>query len=285
MTVLRRRIEEQFDSLTKAEKRVAEFLMDHLNETLDLSAQELGKRSGTGAATVVRFCRSCGFVGLSDLKASLQREGSPFFRSCELSITAEDSVSSIKHKVLNYHEAALQRLKLQNNEASLEAAVNALLNAKKVMVSGVGDSSAMAIILNNNLDMQGWETYYSNDPIQEIAHITRLSKGDVMIGFSYSGRYYGTVTNLKAAHSLGVTTIGILGVPGNVAEEYLDIVLYTSPGVEENSFGPQSSLIGDFAMIEMLCSMLAARRPLSREHTEIMSNMIELHRIPREDEP
>lgn len=278
------RLKECYDRLPKAEKRVADYMTAHLDEIQGQSAYQIGALSETGAATVVRFCRRCGFLGLSELKSSLKREEIALARSSEINILPSDTTSIVKQKVLGYHEAIIDALKLQKNEEALEAAVDAILSAKKVVISGAGDSSAMAIILNNNLDMQGWETYYSSDQVQELAHMSRLEEGDIMIGFSYTGRFRYLVENFKIAKKKGVTTIGILGHPGSPCEPYCDIVLYTSAEQKEYFFGSQTSLIGDFALVELLTTMLAARRPVDREHTEAIWRMLEMHRLPSEDQ-
>ncbi len=272
-----------YESLTKAEKLVADYMRENLDTICEQSAQEIARRSETGPATVVRFCRRCGFSGLSELKTSLRRGEIVLARSSDINISPEDSAAVIKQKVLSYHEAVIVNLKSQRNEDALEAAVNAILGAERVAISGVGDSSAMAVILNNNLDMQGWKTYYSSDQIQELAQISRLRKGDVLIGFSYSGRFRRTVKNFELARRLGATTIGILGTSGSAAEKYLDIVLYASAEQKEYYFGSQNSMIGDYAIVEILTTILAARRPFQREHTDMMGTLIEAHRLPKEE--
>lgn len=282
-TPLEALIEEHYSAFTKAEKRVADYALSNIKEIGNLSAQDIGAYSGAGAATVVRFCRKCGFIGLSDLKASLIRGGGMHVRSEDIYISPEDSLATVKQKVLDYHISVVNSLKTQRDEEKLNSAVDALLNAKRVVVSGAGDSSSMAIILHNNLDMQGLETYYANDPVQELAYITRLSPMDVMIGFSYTGRFRLTVNNLEAAHQLGIKTIGILGTQDSIAEQYLDIILYSNAEQKEYYFGSQTSMIGDFALIELLTTMLAARRPPDSEHTKLMRDLIEMHRIPKEN--
>ncbi len=281
--ILENQIQTFYPKMTKAEKRVADYVLSNIDDITNLSAQEIGSLSQTGAATVVRFCRKCGFVGLSDLKASLQRSAMVTPRQENLHIEKEDSVSVIKHKVLSFHESLIERLNMEIDEEALMMAADAILNAKKAIVSGSGDSSAMAVILNNNLDMHGWESFFTTDPIQEAAHITHLSPEDVMIGFTYSGRFMPTVKNLEIAKNCGITTIGILGMKGCPAEEFLDIKIYSNISDDERVFGSQASLAGDFIVIEILTAILASRRPVSSEHTAKMNEIIEYHRVQKED--
>ena len=58
-----------YDSFFEAEKKIADFLIEHKAE-----AAGMGRASQTSDATVSRFCRRCGFKGFQDLKLALTRE-------------------------------------------------------------------------------------------------------------------------------------------------------------------------------------------------------------------
>lgn len=281
--LLEYRIKSCYDQLTKAEKRVADYILSHISEIPALSAQEIAANSESGAATVVRFCRSCGFVGLSDLKASLKRRTNSVPRLDDLDIEESDSVPIIKQKVLTYYESLINQLRLQLDEDALSASADAIMSAKRVLVSGYGDSSAMATIMNNNLDLHGFDSIYTNDSMKEATHLLRMGPADVMIAFSYTGRFQATLQNLKIARRKGITTIGVVGTHGSPMEKYLDIVLYTNASAKEDSFSSSSSMVGDFAIIGILTSILASRTPASTEHIAEMQEMMEMHRVKADD--
>lgn len=54
--------------LSPAHRRVAAFLLDHPEEAVWLSAEELGRRSGVSQPTVSRFAYALGFDGYPDLR-------------------------------------------------------------------------------------------------------------------------------------------------------------------------------------------------------------------------
>ena len=127
-------------SLSKAEKRVADYVTAHLDQIEDLSAQRLAALSDAGPASVIRFCKKCGFSGFAELKSSLKREEIVLGRMDDISILPTDSFSIIKQKVLAYHVSVIESLKSSWNEEAIGQAVDALLKAKRIVVSGAGDA-------------------------------------------------------------------------------------------------------------------------------------------------
>ena len=63
-----------YDGFFEAEKKIADYMMEHKAEVVDMTVGELAKASGTSDATVSRFCRRCGFKGFHSLKLALARE-------------------------------------------------------------------------------------------------------------------------------------------------------------------------------------------------------------------
>ena len=49
-----------YDSFLK-QRKIADYIMEHKEQAVDMTVGELAKASGTSDATVSRFCRRCGF--------------------------------------------------------------------------------------------------------------------------------------------------------------------------------------------------------------------------------
>ena len=52
-----------YDTFFEAEKKIADYILEHKSEIIDMTVAELALASGTSDATVSRFCRRCGFNG------------------------------------------------------------------------------------------------------------------------------------------------------------------------------------------------------------------------------
>ena len=60
-----------YERFFDAEKKIADYILNHKKDAVEMTVAELAKASGTSDATVSRFCRRCGFKGYQNLKLCL----------------------------------------------------------------------------------------------------------------------------------------------------------------------------------------------------------------------
>ncbi|MFK4997031.1 MurR/RpiR family transcriptional regulator [Bacillus sp. N9] len=129
------KITSYYSSLTKTEKKVADFVKAHLYDVIYYSVTELADRSGVGESTVLRFSRKLGFSGFQDFKLAIAQDQVQPIDFHDDEIKQTDDTKLVMNKVitkqLNVIEGNLQLLKDQ----SLEKAVNIILQSKKVTFS------------------------------------------------------------------------------------------------------------------------------------------------------
>ena len=68
----RERITAAFAQLPTKQRRLARFFLDHEDVVAFASANDIGERTETSAATVVRFCRALGYEGYTDLQTAIR---------------------------------------------------------------------------------------------------------------------------------------------------------------------------------------------------------------------
>jgi DNA-binding MurR/RpiR family transcriptional regulator len=74
--IFSRILEIYHSNLTSAEQRIADYVLNHPNESVTFSVTTLAGQTGTSEATVVRFARTLGFKGFLDFKAELLKRAS-----------------------------------------------------------------------------------------------------------------------------------------------------------------------------------------------------------------
>ena len=108
------RIKGAITSLAPAEQRVAKLVLDNPRAFSTLPITVLAVRSYVSKPTVVRFCRSMGYDGLSDFKLKLAGSVSEGVPNIHRSVDAYDKTSDVLVKVIDNTEAAFLRYR---NEA------------------------------------------------------------------------------------------------------------------------------------------------------------------------
>ena len=67
MTSIELRVRSIYDSLSNAEKKVADYFLDHMESVFSKPIAQLAQEAGVSKVAWVRFCKDIGFDGLKDL--------------------------------------------------------------------------------------------------------------------------------------------------------------------------------------------------------------------------
>src|SRR3954454_21548129 len=67
-------IQARFDELSRSQKDVAQYIVDHLDEAAFQTAEEPTRRANTSSATVVRFSQALGFERFPELQGAAREE-------------------------------------------------------------------------------------------------------------------------------------------------------------------------------------------------------------------
>ena len=123
------RIRASIPALPPAEQRVAKLVLLDPRSFASLPVTELAERSHVSKPTVVRFCRSVGYDGLTDFKRKLAgsvNEGVPFVHR---SVDEDDKCSDIIVKVIDNAVSALLKYRNDATNGAFERAIVALAAA------------------------------------------------------------------------------------------------------------------------------------------------------------
>jgi RpiR family carbohydrate utilization transcriptional regulator len=228
-TDLVQRVQERYGQLRPSERIVADYLRENAGRRLDLSITELAQVLGLSEATISRVSRALGYSGFSDLKLSLA-EGA-VGRSQITNIPAElipgDDLLSTSDTLAMLLSASIQGTQRMLNAETLNAAVDALRGARKVVLAGVGGAAAICdeavhIFMKAGLDA----TSYSDGYTQVVA-AANLTPDCVMIGISHTGTTNPVAQALTLARRNGAKTIAITSDAASIVARSADIVLTT----------------------------------------------------------
>ncbi len=254
------RIKEAYGSLARKERAIADYLLQHPDFLLDASAKEIAEATNSSPATVIRFCRSCGFNGLTEMKLSLKRENRLVdthpARAVDKELSDADLSALVKERVLGFHNVVVNTLLSDWNLAAYNMAVDAILNAKQIIIVGEGVSRGSCVTLMNTLLMMGLRCHMYLDSVFEIINIDRLEPGDVVIDISFPGSVRTSIDSLKLAKERGAVTIGLIGMMDGPILDYVDIVLATSSPHQEYYHSNMSVRIAELVVIGILTTLL-----------------------------
>ncbi len=208
-------IDEKMGSLSKGQKRIANFLKDHYDSAVYITASKLGEIAGVSESTVVRFANELGFDGYPKLQEALQElVKNELTASQRMKVSSDRIAKNDKHIMRSVLESDLGRISetLENiNPRDFDEAVDYIANAKRVYIVGGRSSSALSHFMDFYLNlMRDNVVNASTGAVTEtFEHIFRIEEGDVLIGISFPRYSNKTVKAIGYAHQRGAKTIAI----------------------------------------------------------------------------
>lgn len=275
------RIRGLFPTLRPSEQKVAQYILDNPSEVITLPVTDLARKSGVSDATVVKFCQRLGYSGYQHLKITLAAELASFPTPIYGEIVPGDELPVVKAKIFNMNKKSLDDTMRMVDDRELERAVEALLQAPRIHLYGVGASGLVALDAEHKLLRIGLDCHAFPDPHTAMSMASVLQRGDVAIGLSHSGATRDTVESLETARGVGATTICITNVMASPISKVADIKLYTS--VEESDYrsGAMGSRIAQLSIIDVLFVGVAQRRfEETMEHLQKTRAAVRSKRIP-----
>jgi len=248
--------------LSATERTVVQFFQHNREEVLVASAAALAAKIGTSDATVIRAAQALGYSGLDDLRRQLADELrlslSPAARMARTLGAVRSEGASALDVMIDIHVRALEAMRTDIPGAQFEAAIKLLASARRVVVFGIGPSSALANYFAIQLGRFGIESLaFSQTGLLLADELSRLKKDDLVIALAYSRVYREIETLLARAADVGASKILLTDTLGNVLGKDVDLVLPVARG-NADWFSTHTATLG---LIEALLVGIAAKRP------------------------
>lgn len=248
-------------SLAPAAQRVARRVLDDPMGASSLTITRLAEEADTSVTTVNRFCKALGLPGYPELRLSLAAEtGGPEPREqVGADIGPDDTLDDVVAKVAYADARAVEETAQQLDTGVLRAVVQALADAARVDLYGVGASAFVAMDLQQKLHRIRRVCFAWSDPHVALTSAALLGPGDVAVAFSHTGTTTEPVEALRQAARAGATTVAITSHPGSPLALAADHVLTTA--VRETTYrsGAMASRIAQLTLVDCLFIGLAQR--------------------------
>lgn len=274
------RIKASLPSLAPAEQRVARLVLADPRAFANLPITELAARSHVSKPTIVRFCRSVGYDGLSDFKLKLAgsvSEGVPFIHR---SVDVDDKTSDVLVKVIDNTVAAFLKYRNDASSVSIQKATDALEDTykagKRIEFFGVGNSGIVAQDAQHKFFRLGVTSIAYSDGHMQVMSASLLGPGDCVVVISNSGRTRDLMDACDIARKNGATTI-VITATGSPLAAAGNIHLAADHPEGYDRYSPMVSRLMHLMVIDILATCLALRiggklQPLLKEMKNNLRN-------------
>lgn len=225
-------------SLTKGEKKIAEYIISNPEKVSDISALDLGKILNTSDASIIRFSKNIGFRGFSDLKTYLKIQINSFKKPQNKILekwnnfqSKDDIINKIVKSDLKNIESFISKIDIEK----IEEAVNILLSSKKIFIVGMGCSRGVAQFISWHMKRIGINVELLQESgIGLLESLIHLNSEDSVLLFTFPRYLTDEVQLSKLVKKRKAKLISITGELFSDISKNSDIIFKVS--VDNNSF-------------------------------------------------
>ncbi|MDE7112799.1 MAG: MurR/RpiR family transcriptional regulator [Acetatifactor sp.] len=255
------RISERYAKMSKSHKVIANYVSEHYDQAVFMTAAKLGETLGISESTVVRFAMSIGYDGYPQLQkaledcvkgklSSVQRMDAKYGKS---------SQSEILTSVMNADMEKLQHTIDNLDAAAFESAVTTILEAENVYVMGLRSNEPLAGFLQFYLNMiRGNVMLLNTTSVSEtFEQMIHINERDCFIGISFP-RY--SMRTLKAMEFANDRNAKVIALTDSI---HSPMNLYSSCNLLARSdmVSIVDSLVAPLSVINALVVAMCLKRP------------------------
>ena len=256
------RVKASLSSLAPAEQRVGKLVLGDPRAFANLPISTLADRAHVSKPTVVRFCRSMGYDGLSDFKLKLAgsvNEGVPFIHR---SVDADDKTGDVMVKVIDNTVAAFLKYRNDASTGPIEKAATALAETfttgRRIEFFGAGNSGIVAQDAQHKFFRLGVNAIAYSDGHMQVMSASLLGPGDCVVIISNSGRTRDLMDACDIARKNGATTI-VITASGSPLASAGQIHLAADHPEGFDRYSPMVSRLMHLMIIDILATCVALR--------------------------
>lgn len=250
------RIEQSLPDFTPAERKVAEWVLEHPRQASAATLADVAGAAGASEPTVIRFCRRLGLSGFRELTRWLAVELSRPASFVHRDVGAGDTTADVVTKVLDASIQALVQTRAELSGRAIENAVEMLVDARQIVFAGQGASGHVATDACHKFFRLGIPTAAVTDlpSILQFAAIARPR--DALLVISVRGGWPDIVDAAELARRRGANVIAITDPDSTLAEQATTTLACRA--VEDTSvYTPMSSRLAHLALLDALQVSLA----------------------------
>ena len=272
-------IQTNMSTFSKGHKRIAAFILESYDKAAFMTASKLGKTVHVSESTVVRFASELKYDGYPAMQKALQEMIRNKLTSIQRIEVSNDIIGN-QDLVTNVMQSDMEKIRMTMEELDRDvfnAAVDAIVNAKRIYILGTRSSGSLAGFLSFYFGLMFDNVVHVGESAnQEIFdQIVHVDENDVTIGFSFPRYSRRTIRAIDFAHERGSKVIAITDSTSNSMAKTADYVLLAKS--EMASF--VDSLVAPLSLINALLVAIARRKSDVVNHFERLEHIWEEYGI------
>ncbi|SHH60807.1 MurR/RpiR family transcriptional regulator [Virgibacillus chiguensis] len=258
----------KYQTLSKTEKKVADYVINNSQHMLNIHIKDLASRIQVSVATITRFCKKVGVSNFVEFKILLRDAVEQTVESDEVI----DIAAQVYHSVIkSTHSIATMN--------DYERVSNWIQQANRIHIYGIGSSGLSAEELKIRLTRMGYSVDTHTDSHAMVINASILTKSDVVIAISSSGQTKEVIDSVHIAKSKGAKIVSITNFSETNLAHQSDAILYTTSIQHYQAKGFMNSQLSILICLDILSMMLLTDEQAHATYNQTLAKLEEYKKI------
>ena len=247
------------DSMTRAERKVADAVLQSPYRLLRKSIGALAAEAGVSEPTVIRFCRTLKCRGFQDFKLQLAQDLATGAHFGPTRLAVDESAPDLIAKVIDSGIATLIKVRDSLPPDAVQRAVELLAAAERIEFYGLGGSGIVAQDAQHKFFRLGVPVVAYSDPTVHSVSASLLKPGCLVVAISQSGTTTDLIASAELALAAGAQVIAITAADSPLAR-IATLCLPMNSLEDEDFYAPIKSRLAHLAIVDVLAVGVALSR-------------------------
>ncbi|WP_158737935.1 MurR/RpiR family transcriptional regulator [Alteribacillus sp. YIM 98480] len=253
-------IQVNYPKLSKMEKRIADYIMEHKEDLLNIHIGELAENIGVSEATITRFSRKVGCKNFVELKILLRDV-----------VERHSETTGIIGSVDDIYDTVLQSTRQVLDEKALQIAVSWLEKANSIHIYGIESSGLSAEEMKKRMLRMGYKVDAHTDSHVMLINSSILGSEDVILAISNSGETREVIDACQLGKKQGAKVISITNHDQTPLSKTSDILLFTSNLKIHEAKGLINSQLSMIYVLDILSMMLVQNEQAAKHYKKTVN--------------
>ena len=245
---------------SKGQRLIARYIQDSYDKAAFMTANKLGKTVGVSESTVVRFAVELGFDGYPSMQKAMREMVMNRLTSVQRIEVASNRIGhqDVVSTVIQSDIDKLRRTAETVSRDEFNAAVEAVLSAKRVYIIGVRSTAPLANFLGYYLNYMFNNVHIvtASGTSEMFEKIVGVNADDVVIAFSFPRYSSATVKAAQYCRSTGANVIAITDNAQSPLGQSADHVICA----KSDMVSLVDSLVAPLSVVNALIVAIAGKR-------------------------
>ena len=278
-------LQEMAPTFSKGQRAIAKYITECYDKAAFMTASKLGKTVGVSESTVVRFAVELGYDGYPSMQKAMREMVLNRLTSVQRIEVANNRFADhdVVSTVLQSDMDKLRQTEELIDRDDFSAAVNAILNSKRIYILGIRSTAPLASFLGYYLNYMFRNVHIvtASGTTELYEKIVGVNADDVLIAFSFPRYSSTTIRGARYCRSAGATVIGLTDSMLSPLAQNSDHVLLA----KSDMVSLVDSLVAPLSVINALIVALASKKEKELARTfETLERLWEEHHVYEKQE-